>query len=90
MKKKLLKMKRINKMLLMIFISLSFCKVNFFSSANEYNFEYKYQANSKENPTYCFRPYIDLLLDESSRAEQKRDGETLTAAVKDFYSNTNS
>ena len=51
---------------------------------------FKYESNSKEKiTTYAFRPYVDLLLDETSREEQKREEENLTKAVQSFYSNSN-
>ena len=51
---------------------------------------FKYESNSKEEmSTYCFRPYVDLLLDETTRAEQKRDEENLTQAIQNFYANSN-
>lgn len=62
-------------------------KSKFFKKGTGWAF--KYWANSKDNLTYNFRPYIDILMDESNRAEQKRDKRNLSAAVDDFYSNTN-
>ena len=51
---------------------------------------FKYESHSKEKiTTYAFRPYVDLLLDETSREEQKREEENLTKAVQSFYSNSN-
>jgi hypothetical protein len=50
---------------------------------------FKYDANSKDHLYYSFRPYIDILLNESDRAEQKRDEETLNKSVENFYKNTN-
>jgi len=51
---------------------------------------FKYESSSKDKPsTYSFRPYVDLLLDESTRAEQKRDEEMLNKAIEDFYKNSN-
>lgn len=57
---------------------------------NATGWAFKYESNSKEKiTTYAFRPYVDLLLDETSREEQKRDEENLTKAVQSFYSNSN-
>lgn len=51
---------------------------------------FKYESNSKDKiGYYSFRPYIDLLLDENSKAEQKRDAEQLAKSVQDFYTNSN-
>jgi len=49
---------------------------------------FKYDAYGKDK-NYSFRPYIDILLDESSREEQKRDEETLSNAIASFYANSN-
>ena len=49
---------------------------------------FKYDAYGKDK-AYSFRPYIDILLDENDRAEQKRDEENLSNAISDFYANTN-
>lgn len=46
---------------------------------------FKYDASSKEHLYYSFRPYVDILLNESDKAEQQRDEENLTKAVDDFY-----
>ena len=63
-------------------------KNKYFKKATGWAF--KYETNSKtEASYYAFRPYVDLLLDESDRAEQKRDEEMLTQAVQDFYKNSN-
>ncbi len=51
---------------------------------------FKYESHSKEKAsTYAFRPYVDILLDESDKAEQKRDEDNLTKSVQQFYANTN-
>lgn len=50
---------------------------------------FKYDSSNRENPRYAFRPYIDILLNESDRAEQQRDAENLSKSVEDFYKNTN-
>ena len=50
---------------------------------------FKYDASSKDHLYYSFRPYVDILLNESDRAEQKRDEETLNKSVENFYKNTN-
>ena len=50
---------------------------------------FKYESRQKDKiSTYAFRPYVDLLLDESTRAEQKRDEEKLANAIQSFYSNS--
>lgn len=49
---------------------------------------FKYDSLGKDK-NYVLRPYIDILLDESARAEQKRDEETLSQSVKNFYKNSN-
>ena len=57
---------------------------------NATGWAFKYESNSKEKiTTYAFRPYVDLLLDATSREEQKRDEENLTKAVQSFYANSN-
>ena len=57
---------------------------------NATGWAFKYESHSKEKiTTYAFRPYVDLLLDETSREEQKREEENLTKAVQSFYSNSN-
>ena len=61
-------------------------KSKFFKKGTGWAF--KYWASSKDDLSYSLRPYIDILLDESTRAEQKRDERNLSAAVDDFYSNT--
>lgn len=50
---------------------------------------FKYDASSKDRLSVAFRPYIDILLNESDAAEQQRDAEMLSKAVEDFYKNTN-
>lgn len=50
---------------------------------------FKYEAHSKTNLYYSFRPYVDILLNETDRAEQLRDAEMLRKSVDDFYKNTN-
>ena len=50
---------------------------------------FKYEARSKTNLYYSFRPYVDILLNETDREEQKRDAEMLRKSVNDFYKNTN-
>lgn len=51
---------------------------------------FKYESHAKDKiSTYAFRPYVDLLLDESDRAEQKRDEENLTKAIDAFYAHSN-
>lgn len=49
---------------------------------------FKYDSYGKDK-NYVLRPYIDILLNESTRAEQKRDEETLSKAVQNFYANSN-
>lgn len=49
---------------------------------------FKYESLGKNRP-YAFRPYIDILLDETSREEQRRDEESLANAVQNFYANSN-
>lgn len=62
----------------------------YFKKATGWAFKYESHGINKEKPGYySFRPYVDLLLDETSREEQKRDAETLAQAVKDFYANSN-
>ena len=57
---------------------------------NATGWAFKYESHSKEKiTTYAFRPYVDLLLDETSREEQKREEENLTKSVQSFYSNSN-
>lgn len=61
---------------------------NYFKKAKGWAF--KYESGNKEKISYySFRPYIDLLLDENSKAEQKRDAEKLAKSVQDFYANSN-
>ena len=43
---------------------------------------FKYTATSEEQPNFNFRPYVDILLDESSRTEQKRDEERLNKNIR--------
>ena len=50
---------------------------------------FKYTAKSEEQPVASFRPYVDILLNESGRAERQRDTERLNRAIDNFYSNTN-
>ena len=51
---------------------------------------FKYESSSKDKiSTYSFRPYVDLLLNESDKAEQQRDEENLAASIKAFYANSN-
>jgi hypothetical protein len=50
---------------------------------------FKYSTRSEEKPILTCRPYIDILLDETSREEQKRDGEILAQAIDNFYSKSN-
>lgn len=49
---------------------------------------FKYETIDADKP-YAFRPWIDILLDESDRAEQKRDQQNLDNAVNDYYKDTN-
>jgi len=48
----------------------------------------KYETTDETRP-YSFRPWIDVLLDESDREEQNRDEEMLRKSIEAFYSNTN-
>lgn len=51
---------------------------------------FKYESNTKDKiGTFAFRPYIDLLVDETTHAEQERDKERLAQSVNDFYSKSN-
>ena len=51
---------------------------------------FKYESNKMDKIwTYGFRPYVDLLLDETSRQEQKRDAERLYKAMDQFYADSN-
>ena len=51
---------------------------------------FKYESNKMDKIwTYGFRPYVDLLLDETSRQEQKRDTERLYKAMDQFYADSN-
>lgn len=49
---------------------------------------FKYETIAANRP-YALRPWIDILLDESDSAEQKRDKQSLDNAIHDYYSNTN-
>lgn len=50
---------------------------------------FKYESNNKEKiGYYSYRPYIDLLLNETSKEEEQRDTQVLTQSVKDFYTNS--
>lgn len=48
---------------------------------------FKYETSDEKNP-YSFRPWIDVLLSDNDKEEQKRDEENLTKAVEDFYKDT--
>ena len=48
----------------------------------------KYEAN-KDSLRSCFRPYIDLLGDESLKKEMAEDRKRLADAITSFYANTN-
>ena len=51
---------------------------------------FKYESRSKDKiNVYSFRPYVDLLLNESDREEQKRDAKNLSDSIERFYSNSN-
>lgn len=50
---------------------------------------FKYSIRSKDCPIPSFRPYIDILLDESTRAEAKRDKEIHDKNVLDFCKDLN-
>lgn len=50
--------------------------------------KFKYEA-SKNGWGYAFRPYIDMILDESTAAEREADKEHLADSIARFYSNSN-
>ena len=50
---------------------------------------FKYQARDKDNPCYSFRPYVDILMNESDKAEQLREKEIHDNAVANFYKDSN-
>jgi len=45
---------------------------------------FKYECRDKSLIS-CFRPWIDLLMDESSTAERKREQQNLDQAIADWY-----
>lgn len=63
-------------------------KSKYFKKATGWAF--KYESRDKNKVSVCsLRPYVDLLLDEDSRAEQKRDEERLAKSIEDFYKGSN-
>ena len=63
-------------------------KSKYFKKATGWAFKYESREKDKVS-VYSFRPYVDLLLDETSREEQKRDEERLANAIQDFYKGSN-
>lgn len=63
-------------------------KSKYFKKATGWAF--KYESHDKEKISVsAFRPYVDLILDEDTRAQQKRDEDHLRDAIADFYKDTN-
>lgn len=50
---------------------------------------FKYETWGKESPVFASRPYVDILMKESDKAEQKREKEMHSKAIEDFYSDSN-
>lgn len=50
---------------------------------------FKYETWGKESPVFASRPYVDILMKESDKAEQKREKEMHNKAIEDFYSDSN-
>ena len=52
--------------------------------------KFKYETDNEDKPGfYAYRPYVDVILDESTSAERKREEDNLTKAIEDFYSHSN-
>lgn len=49
---------------------------------------FKYETSNEKYLNVSFRPWVDILMSESDKAEQKREAEELAAAVRDFYKDT--
>lgn len=49
---------------------------------------FKAQAN-KDSMRYAFRPYVDLICDESTAKEMEDDAQRLADSISKFYANTN-
>ena len=50
-----------------------------------FGWAFRYEAHSRNYPSSCFRPYIDILLPEELEREQKQDEENLNESVAKFY-----
>lgn len=52
--------------------------------------KFKYETNKKDKPGYySFRPYVDVILDESTKDERTREEEKLNKDIQAFYSHSN-
>lgn len=49
---------------------------------------FKYETSSEKYLNVSFRPWVDILMSDDDKAEQKREGEELAAAVRNFYKDT--
>lgn len=52
--------------------------------------KFKYETHKNDKPGYfSFRPYVDVILDESTKDERTREEEKLNKDIQAFYSHTN-
>lgn len=60
-------------------------KSKYWAKATGWTFKYECSKNSR---MHSFRPWIELILDESTTAERKREQDMLNKSIEDFYKGT--